>query len=545
MKMKLRLLPLLIALLLILSFTGCNKAETEQTSATKNVEATKEAEKEAEAEATQEEKEIIELTAFAVEGPYTTGDFNDLAIWPIVEKATGIKVNFDAVPPDAKGERLTLLFATGGEDLPDMLFKCGLSSIQITTYADEGFLAPISDYMDEYAPNLSYQLGENPHIEKCIIKEDGNIYGFPYMVTGDSSKVGVKMLVNNIWMTENGYEMPKTTDDLYELLKLFAQSDFNGNGENDEIPLAVAYDWRLDDALMGSFGLLNKGSTHRNFDYDENTQSVRYFKTSDAYKQYLQYLNKLYSEKLLDQEYFTSDIPSFTAKAVQNIVGFAFIGNNSYLDVYKDDFITLPDALTGPNGDQIFSSSSLGYAGECGFVLADSEYVEEAISYIDYFYSEDGICTYFMGVEGETYEYGDDGKPYFTEFVTDNPDGLSMEEALGSYVAWSGGGNPTIADDDHFAVHLRSKITVDAALAMIPYLPDEIWAEFTFSVEDSERLSMLSADIDSYAAEMQSKFVRGDVSFDEWDTYIENIKNMGLDEYIEIYQKGYESYVSK
>ncbi len=486
-----------------------------------------------------ESKEPIELTAFAMEGPYTKGDFNDLALWKITEEKTGIKVNFESAPNASFTEKLGLKFASN--QLPDMFFKCPMGNADITKYASEGALVPVDEYLSEYAPNFSSYLADDSSIEKNLKMADGHIYGFPYLVTAAPSRIAVKMFANEKWLEAQGLSLPTTTDELYETLVKMKSYDYNGNGQADDIPLVAESKDSLFNSLMGSFGLMTRGAAQRIWDIDPATGGLRFIQTSDNYKEFLQFLNKLYTEKLLDQEVFTMDLAQVSAKAAQNIIGFAFINNTNYLGDIASDFTYLPGALKGPNGDQNYASRTVPFAGQNTFITSVNEHPAETVQWIDWFYSQEGITAYFMGVEGETYEMVD-GVPKFTDYVVKNPDGLNMEEALGTYVCWSGGGNPSVADDLHFGNHLIPELTVKAAEAVKPYTPEEIWSGFVYTAEDTERLAVLQADIDTYLSDMTAKFITGEVGFDQWDSYKAQIDKMGLEEYREITQRALDTY---
>lgn len=486
--------------------------------------------------------ETVELTGFAMEGPYTKGDFNDLPIWDMAEEATGVRVKFESAPNASFQEKLNLKFASN--QLPDVFFKCNLLPADITKYSSEGTLVPLDEYLSDNAPNFSKYLSEDESIGKNIRMADGKIYGFPYLVTAAPSRIWPKMFINQKWMDAQKLEMPKTTEDLYQLLKKMKEFDYNGNGESDEIPLECEGTAALTKGLCGSFGLLTRGAAQEEWDIDPKTNELRFIRTTDEYKQFLEYCNKLYTEKLLDQEVFTMDIPKLTAKAQQNILGVVFTNNTNYLGDYKDDYTFIPTALTGPNGDQLFGGRTIPVAGQNTFITKLNEHPAETVKWVDWFYSPEGIEHYFMGVEGETYEIGADGTPQFTEKVTNDPDGLNMEEVLGRYICWSGGANPSVADDIHFGNHLIPQTTVDAAAALMPFTPeaDEVWGVFNYAAEDSDRISVLTADISTYLTDMTAKFITGEAGFDQWEEYKANIDKMGLEEYREIVQRTLDNY---
>lgn len=485
----------------------------------------------------------VELTAFAMEGPYTKGDFNDLPIWKLAEEATGVKVIFESAPSASFEEKLNLKFASN--QLPDIFFKTDITTTNITKYSSEGTLIPLDDYLQEYAPNFSGYLAEDESIGKNIRMADGKIYSFPYLVTASPSRISPKLFINETWLDTLNMDMPETTDDFYELLKAMKESDYNGNGEADEIPLSCDAIGMITKGLMGSFGLMTRGGAQDEWDIDPETGELRFIKTSDQYKQYLEYCNKLYTEKLMDQEVFTMDIPKLTAKAQQNVLGVVFTHNSNYLGDYQSDYGFIPAALTGPNGDRNFAGRTIPVANQCAFLTNVNKHPEESVKWIDWFYSPEGIEHYFMGIEGDTYEIGEDGQPQFTEKVTNNPEGLNMEEVLGRYICWSGGANPSVADDIHFGNHLIPEVTVNAASALMADTPEEIWGQFVYATEDSERLSILTTDISTYLTDMMAKFITGEAGFDQWEDYKAKVDKMGLDEYREIVQRALDNYEEK
>ncbi|MBO1912935.1 hypothetical protein J4G37_50035, partial [Microvirga sp. 3-52] len=137
---------------------------------------------------------------------------------------------------------------------------------------------------------------------------DGNIYSFPQMAEPEftSYRMGPKPRINEEWLEVLGIDMPETTEDFYQYLKAVKEGDPNGNGQADEIPFGAPSIGMLVNYLQGSFGLANKGNSNRNVDLDPETGELRFFQKTDEYKELLQYVNKLYSEGLIEQSIFTS-----------------------------------------------------------------------------------------------------------------------------------------------------------------------------------------------------------------------------------------------
>ena len=489
--------------------------------------------------------EPITLTAFATAGPYTKGNFNDLAMWKAMEQLTNVKIDFNAAPSGQSAEPLGLLFASN--TLPDVIFKTGLSNSDIAKYAEEGQLLPIDAYLEEYAPNFYGLMEEMPAIRNAITQANGHIYGFPYLVTCSSSNVVGKPFINAAFLQSIDAEMPATTDDLKELLVAFKESDWNGNGEADEIPMTCEGLETLITSLYGTFGLGTKGCVDIAWDIDPETGDLRYTPTSEGYYNLLAFLNELYTEGLFDEEIFDSSIAKVQAKSDQNQLFYCPATNSMYFTAYEKDFVGLEAPLTYNGSEPFWAGQNLAIAGQNTFFTSSctEEELIAAIQYFDYFYCDEGRTLFFMGIENETFYYDEAGLPQFTDYVKANPDGMGMEEALGTYVCWSGGGNPSVADDLHFGNHLISAATMKAAQNMINYGPDEIWGSFTYTTEESERIAELATDINDYIKTSRAAFITGSTPLNEetWATYVAKIAEMGIDEYMGIQETAYQRYL--
>jgi len=122
------------------------------------------------------------------------------------------------------------------------------------------------------------------------------------------------------------------------------------------------------------------------------------------------------------------------------------------------------------------------------------------------------------------------------------PDGMGMEAALGTYICWSGGNNPSAASDAYFGKFVGEK-TVDAATKVSVYSPEEIWGSFSYTTEEAERLAEVSNDIDTYINTTVANWIAGTESIEDgWNAYVAKINELGLEEYIAIYQAAYDRY---
>lgn len=487
--------------------------------------------------------EAITLKMVAGQSPLH-GEWKDKLLWVEATKRTGIQVEWDLVPNSNLQEKKNLLLASG--ELPDVFYGGGITPQDIVTYAEQGVFVPLNDLIDQYAPNFKKLMEQYPEIEKGLRAPDGNIYSLPKMSINPTHLMGNKLYFNQKWLEAVGLPAPKTTEEVYEVLKAFKDGDPNGNGAADEIPLSGANIAGIMRTFSGAWGLINRGFSHTNVDYDEQSNQLRFIPTDSKYKEMMQYLNRLYKEELIDNEIFTNNTSTLTAKIAQNNVG-SFMNINTVIAGDKRlEYAGIPEAIKGPHGDQIWGMfPSLQYTG--AFVITNvNKHPEASMRWADYFIDGEGAVLYWMGVEGKTYEMRD-GKYRFVDDIVNNPDGMTLDQAISRELVAPFTNHP-IVREERFAWDTGEGLeeVIEAASFMEPYKIKEAWPAFIYSAEENERMTALSNDIHTYVDEMRAQFITGKASIeDKWNEYVKTIESMGLKEYMEIYQSAYDRYEGK
>ncbi|WP_342774716.1 extracellular solute-binding protein [Paenibacillus dokdonensis] len=468
---------------------------------------------------------------------FAASDWNNILIWQEYEKMTNIHVKWNTVDRDNLVEKRNILLAGG--DYPDALYGNGLSASDLMMYGEQGVFLKLNDYIDKYAPNFKKLLEEYPEVKKAITMPDGNIYSFPTITDPNfkSMLTGAFMWYNPEWFAKTGLSEPKTTDEFYEFLKAVKAKD------PKTIPLGGGPGWAyLGNFLQGAWGLGNRGVTHPYVDIDPATNELRFFPIDPNYKELLQYTNKLYAEGLIDRDFFTANADQIIAKGSQGV--YAVIADYNPESVYSNlKGYAGASALKGPHGDQMYSyiGSSVGNPGQ--FVITNKNKNPEAtVRWVDYLYSDEGSKLFFMGVKDKTFTEKAGGEMDYTDEIKHNPNGLTQDQAVSQYLVWPGVGYPGILKQQYFKGSEGMPASVDAAKKVEPYLIKEIWPPFTYTKDETERMTVLRADIETYVKEMTTKFITGGASFNEWDSYVNTLKKMGLDEYMEIYKAGYNRY---
>ncbi len=68
---------------------------------------------------------------------------------------------------------------------------------------------------------------------------DGHIYALPQWADCYHCTYPDKLWINSTWLKKLGLQVPKTTEDLRNVLLAFKTKDPNGNGKADEIPMTT------------------------------------------------------------------------------------------------------------------------------------------------------------------------------------------------------------------------------------------------------------------------------------------------------------------
>lgn len=487
-------------------------------------------------------KDPVDLTFFANKPAQNEdNDWNDILIWNHYRDLTNVNVKWNSINPDALEEKRNL--ALGSGELPDAFFLAQLPNTDLLRYGGQGVFLPLNDLIDKYAPNLSALMEKDPSIRKAITFPDGNIYSMPSLIEEDflSLRLSARPWINEAWLKELNMDIPETTGDFYEYLKAVKELDPVGDGKT--IPYGGTQILEMVQWLSGSFGIMNRGPSNTNIDLDPNDDTkVRFYAITDEYKQMLEYIHKLYDEKLIDQSIFSIEWGQFLANAADNLYGSMIFYDPIELfgEEIGSQYNSLA-ALEGPEGYKDYNKLSASVWDPANLVItSENPNPAATVRWMDHFYSDEGAKLYYMGVEGETYEEKDGEIVYMDHIL--NPEGdMTFEQAIAKQLTWLGSINGIIKAD-FFQGGESAPQSMEAAEKIEPFVPEEIWPRFTFTDEENKVLQSVGQDVTKYVEEMRDKFITGDADLSDWDNYVETVKKNGLDQVMEVYQSAFDRY---
>lgn len=496
-----------------------------------------------------------EFTFWAAYNPTYQLDWENMKCWKLLEEATGVHINWVLYANSGEmKEKLGVLLGTNDtENFPDAFFRCSISATQVKQYGPEGMFYDISGLIQEYAPNACAAIGKMDAWSLLSDPTTGAIYSLPCITDSVSGRMLPKLFFNVEMMKNVGVEkMPETLDELYDLLVLIRDNDANGNGDaSDEVGIVTNSLDRYINTFSGAFGIHNRGREDMLVDADPADETkIRFVYTTDEYRQLLTFVNKLYEEKLIDQNILTPSTSNMVALGSQNQIFCLAYTNMAAAGIDESKYEAATVSLTGPGGNA-WNTLNKG-VGVGNFVISNTLPEEDVITLLkwcDVLFTEEGARMVYFGEENVDFTIDEDGYPNYTEEIlsqvsSDNP----YDKVISSITCFASGGIPGYKDDKwNPGSECRGK-AMTAALNMQPYTNQTTWA-FNFTIEENDELSALKTDVVTNCHNIyRAKFISGELDIEDdavWNQYLEEIQSAGLEDLIYIYQTALDRMLGK
>lgn len=165
------------------------------------------------------------------------------------------------------------------------------------------------------------------------------------------------------------------------------------------------------------------------------------------------------------------------------------------------------------------------------------------MQWLDYWFSEDGILLYNFGMEGVDYELDENKTPLFTDAVVNNEFGLSASNYMRCRCAF---GTMSSLMLRYRSAYLNSDLVNEAWDVWTSNLDGTmaISSNVTMTTEQKEAEGYKAGDIITYANQMIAQFAIGEADIDsQWDEFVSSLKDMGIDECVELEQAAYDNAV--
>lgn len=479
----------------------------------------------------------LEMAGGKVSDVFT--NMGDTELYKEMEKRTGVKIVFQHPPTGSAKEQFNLM--VGSRQLP------GIVEYDWTTYPggagkaiSDGVIVKLNDLVDKYSPNFKKYMDENPEIKKQSTTDAGEYTNYPFIRGDDLLCINYGPFFRKDWLDELGLPIPQTLDDWYKTLTEFKTK--KGATAPFTFDMNRFPDGNL---IVGAFGI---GSyLYRDGD------TIKFGPVEKPYKDFLTLFSKWYSEGLIDKDFAAQDSKSVDAKLTSGKAGAIAGLQNGALGMYLGlmygkgtsfDLVGVPFPSLKPGEKVLYDRRTWQMNnGSAAITTLNKEPVISA-KYLDYGYSPAGRLLFNYGIEGKSFTLKD-GKPVFMDKIIKPATG-TINNALSNYCRshWNG---PFVQELDQMyqimgfpqqqgdAIVLWAKAGgFDTRMPVLSPLPEE-----------SARLATELNDVTTYFTEHYVKIIMGQESVDTFDTFVSNLKKLGLDDVLKIYNDSLARYIKR
>lgn len=481
----------------------------------------------------------LDLTFSGTKAPLAP-DYNTMTLVKQWEKDTNIHINWENLPETVFKEKKNLILASG--DLPDAFFNSGLTDSEIATYSASGTLIPLEGLIEKNAPNLSKLLSERPEIKAAITSSDGHIYSLPSIEELGLVQFPNEIAINTAWLKKLNIPMPKTIEEFHDALLAFKTQDASGTGKT--IPLSfIPGSWCGDIVdLIAALGGVPDNMDHRIVQNDK----VIYTPTQDGYKKAIQTLHEWYQEGLIDPESFSQDDKAYLAKgkaATENLGSFVWWEIPEMVGADRAGNYSLVPALEGVDGKRLVSQSNNQEITRGAFAITRAnKYPAATMRWADNLYDPIQSAQANWGPIGETLQ-----KDAATGLLTQIPAPAGTSEGERRQKVAPGGPKANTAENFEKVVAPEPRAaarqkTVEEGYK--PFAANDGYPPVALSNEELQQISTIETDAASLVKQNMAKWIVSGGIEQEWDGYLSQLKNIGVDKMVEVYQQAYDRYKS-
>lgn len=565
-----RMLMLLLAAAMLLSLCACGgtpEVSTEDTA-------------EEQYEGLYSEDEIVTITILAQE----YGDPSYPRRWSQQSMALVKKIAYERF-----GIRFQLEEVIGGDDnfktilntklaadtnVPDVI-RFDLDISALNQLYDSGKVLNLSDYADSM-PDVVATFEEIPSLVQGNCTADGDILRIP-SIAYNIQHVSNWANIRRDWLDALGLPMPTTTEEFRETLRAFQENDMNGNGRKDEV-YAANYE-AMNIVLSPAFGVKGMTEATDSWYVDENGEVYCAMLTDEA-KAYVEYVASMFAENLFWVDGFTDNGSQSMIMVNENRRAGKFgaywdsLLDNIDANAYgrPDEYNPMLPLSDGTHDAQIMVKNYLGQTSV--FLTKDCPAPERVLAFYNWCYSKEAATVLYSGDDPNNMIYYKEvplvdkitaeqaamlelnGSETTLELTAEGEALAAKERSLSGYLGANNGLWPMkaintsqeIAIDfytsyDHAATRSASDLKMNYDNLTWPYEEGNSFSDLNLAVMTTEQYQVIldHADLFVYMNEMYRKFMTGVEPMSNWDAFVAECYNQGMDNVLAVVQARYDA----
>ena len=502
-------------------------------------------------------------------------------------KANNLELEYTVVERDQYASILNATLA--GNDIPDFFYAASLADADMINLIENGMLLDINKALEYSAGPAAKEFGEGGLYEvskQLHTYTDGGMYSFgnvskqisvendyfgPQAVIGNNCA----MLIRQDWLDKLNLAMPTTLEEVVSVLKAFQENDMNGNGLKDE---RAAIDW--DTPFNGVGGWIGLAPFYWQVNRQTHTAVVPALQ--EGYVEYVKFLQTLVDEGL---GYLADEVSYYNGGTQEGDQLSAMMQTDCVSMYYgvaladhafqsADAVYTMMPAIKGSEKVEPTMNASSGYKAWSRWCFSAEADPKAVAAFLDTICTQEYAKWVTFGMLDDTYtidpesglytftasnKYDDimaTGKARGYVLVIDSM--LPDASQIGWYQEYYGPLNWNSYDELIASAYWKETLTSQYTENQMKNL--EVWCKQAGDVmlwnfnedvgmiapmntlDEADVLDMYEADVETYLDEMTVNFLTGVYSIDDYESVIEEVNGMGLQELLAVRQAQYDRY---
>ncbi len=349
----------------------------------------------------------------------------ELKWYDVAEERTGIHVDYISGPEEFNDVYSEIDQRVISGDLPDAVMT---KLAQTNVYGPQGVFADLAPYIEKYAPNLQKYIDDNPDYKALVTDKDGHIYGLCKETPIFADLIGYR--VDQFKAAGIDPDSIVTIDDFtkaLETLKAYYGKD-NPNyypltGRDTAIRFASWFGAASNISSTESNGIYINGH------YKDGSIDIM---NDGAYKM-VETMKKWYAEGLIQPEWVAGTFGEADWEAAMlNGNGSVFYDYYNRAEWFMENGgpdndpnyqMGVLNFIKDDNGNPQKMTVSMKYNDECVTAVnanCSEDKIKTILTFIDYFYTEEGEILANYGVEGESFKTDANGdKEFIVDYQTE------------------------------------------------------------------------------------------------------------------------------
>lgn len=465
----------------------------------------------------------------------------DLTVLGQLQERSGL--TFDITVGNYLDGQTDVNLLCAGGTYPDIINHADLYSNGIDAAVNEEIVIDLKDYILNDMPNLLASLkAYDEDVIKQITTDSGYVAYFPEVYM-EPYMDNFAITIRKDLMEENNLEIPQTYDELHDVLSTLhdatgMQFGFNKDG--------------FEQTLLTGYNIKPAGDAGGLIVVDGE---VLYSGVTDEMYEYLQLVRDWFAEGLIYSDFVSYE--SFMQNNEMTAGNTLFGNGGSNAQTIQEaavngiELIALPypkknadDTLKVYGQGTIVRSNAWSVSTQCG-----DETLENIIGLVEYIFSDEGTILFNYGIEDEGFTYGPDGEPEWTELILDYPGGTTTAAMIYA-TATPAEYLPGIYDSHKFDYgYTEEMLEIEdiIATASTGEYDYPIGADYRISSDDLLTAAALMSDLSTYVSTTFLSWIHGQTELNDetWQAYVDTCYSMQLQDIIDIYQGGYDTFMAE